>query len=229
MSTKELKILIVEDEKVLSFVMEEMLGEYGYNNTLIANSYSTAIAKIDSEKIDLAILDINLGNGPNGIDLAKECAKKQIPFFYVTSYTDKKILDLALNTVPGGYVVKPVTPASLYSAIKIIFNTINEDQHYFNFKDGAINVRLKTNEILFIQAEGVYLKVVTSNKNYLIRSTLASALLELPLKQFIQVHRSFIVNIDLITESKSDILFINNHQIPISRTFKDEFRERFSK
>lgn len=228
MTTKDLKVLIVEDEKVLSFVVEEMLQEYDITNTIVANTYNAALKYLDPEKIDLALLDINLGEGPNGIDLAIECSKLQIPFIYLTSYTDKKMLDLALKTTPGGYVVKPVSPAALYSAIKIVFNKTEEQQYYYTFKDGTKNILLNVNAILYIQADGIYSKIVTIDRKYLVRTSITAALADLPEEHFIQVHRSYIVHIKSVTSYKRNLIFINNVKIPLSRSFRTKFVETIS-
>lgn len=225
MKTKDLRILVVEDEKVLSFVVEEMLQEYEITNTVVANNYAAALEWIDPLKTDLAILDINLGPGPGGIDLALKCSECQIPFLYLTSYTDKKMLDLALKTAPGGYVVKPVSPAGLYSAIKIIFNKTEQEQYFYHFKDGTKNIRLNVNSILYIQADGIYLNIVTADRKYLVRTTITAALTDLPSEDFIQVHRSYIVNLKPITSYKRNLIFINEIQIPLSRSFKTKFIE----
>ncbi|KAA3650187.1 MAG: DNA-binding response regulator [Bacteroidetes bacterium] len=228
MTTKDLKVLVVEDEKVLAFVVEEMLQEYEITNTVVANTYNDGLKWIDPDKIDLALLDINLGAGLSGIDLAIECTRLQIPFIYLTSYTDKKMLDLALKTTPGGYVVKPVSPAALYSAIKIVFNKTQEQQYFYNFKDGTKNVRLNVNAILYIQADGIYSNIVTTDRKYLVRTSITAALADLPKEYFIQVHRSYIVNIKFVSSYKRNIIFINEIQIPLSRSFKTTFRETIS-
>ena len=226
MEHHNLKILIVEDEILLSFTMEEMLKDFGYNTISIANNYKSALDYLGTGAIELAILDINLGEGPGGLNLAKECFLKRIPFFYVTSYTDRKTLDLALETAPGSYVIKPVIPTNLYSAINLSLNKLKKES-YFSFKDSVSTVKLKTIDILYLEADGIYLKIETLEKSYLSRMTLASAIEELPESEFVQTHRSYVVNLNKISKSKSNLIFIGKKQIPISRTFKDSFKLRY--
>src|SRR5690606_15511683 len=109
------KILIVEDESLVAFAMKEMLHELGYNTIQIAGNQSLAELIINETKLNLVILDINLGKGNEGLYLAKICKQKAIPFFYVSSYTDKPTLDKAIETTPGAYLIKPFIQSNLYT------------------------------------------------------------------------------------------------------------------
>ena len=114
-----INILIVEDEVLLAYASKEMLIDMGFSNISIVGTMERAKIALETTKVDLALLDINLGNGNEGLELAKKCFMNDVPFLYISSYTDQKTLDLALETAPGAYVVKPIIPVNLYSAINI--------------------------------------------------------------------------------------------------------------
>jgi two-component SAPR family response regulator len=118
-----MKILIIENEFIIALSMKDMLSELRYNDCTITNTEEQAKELIESLKYDLVILDINLKNGEEGINLAKICYAKSIPFFYVTSYTDKATLDRAIETAPGAYITKPFLPDNLYSAIELTLSS----------------------------------------------------------------------------------------------------------
>lgn len=226
---KDLQILIVEDEAVLAYATKEMLIDLGYQHIKIANSKQKALLIIGSNAIDLAILDINLGNENDGIEIAKQCFLKDISFFYITSYTDQKTMDLALETAPSAYVIKPILPTNLYSALRISLNKKKQTApDYFTFKDGSEHIRLEIMDINYCKADGIYVVISTDHKNYLYRGALMKVCEELPTEIFIQTHRSYVVNMHKVNKIASNSVFINNQAIPVSRTFKSELKERLT-
>lgn len=218
-----LKILVVDDEILIAVSTKEMMLEMGFQQIKIVPQYEQAKECLENEYFDLVVLDINLGKGDEGMDLAKICFLKDISFFYVSSYSDQLTLDKAIETAPGAYVIKPFMSGNLYSAIQL---TLSEKEKkgkaHFTFKDGVNHVRLVIKDIRYLKADGVYTEIHTSKKKYLYRAAITKVLELLPNQQFIQTHRSFAVNIDCILQLKSNEVVIDNCKIPISRTFKAE-------
>lgn len=223
---KLLKVLIVEDESIIAFSMKTMLSELGYDNCRIANTEDQANILMDSIHFGLIILDINLKHGEEGLKLARICHVKSIPFFYVSSYTDKATLDRAIETAPGAYIIKPFLPSNLYTAINLTLSTKEKsDKHFLTFKDGNDTFRIDSLEIIYLKAEGVYIKIVTANKKYLSRNSLKTLLKLLPEDDFTQTHRSFVINNNHITKYCTNHIELGKHSIPISRTFKPVIKE----
>lgn len=111
-------ILIVEDEWVVARDMRRCLEDAGYRVTAAASSTSEALARIEDECPDLVLIDIVLG-GADGIFLAQELQRSDVPFVYVTAHTDPDTLARAKETAPLGYVVKPFDDRQLLSTIDL--------------------------------------------------------------------------------------------------------------
>lgn len=116
----EISILIVEDEPI---VAEDIAGALRRNDYIVSSivyNREDALAELKNNLPDVAILDINLNGKMEGIEIAETIAGNyQIPFLFLTSYSDKKTLANAKVTEPAGYIVKPFTEAGLYSSIEI--------------------------------------------------------------------------------------------------------------
>ena len=220
------QILIVEDELILSYTIKEMLKEFGYDFTIIANKLEEAQQIIEKQELSLAILDINLATGNEGLLLAKDCFLKKIPFIYLTSYTDHKTLSLALETTPEAYLVKPVNPTELYSAVSLVIRKSEKQHKELTFKDGVNIIKLRPNEITHLKSDGIYVEIHTNEKKYLYRSSLIGVLKKLPSTLFIQTHRSYAINYTFVEKVKSNLITIGPHEIPISRTFKGIIKEK---
>lgn len=79
------KILLVEDETVVSFLVEDMLLELGCREVVHAADVERALRVIDDERIDLALLDVNLG-GETVYPVAERLTARGIPFVFATGY-----------------------------------------------------------------------------------------------------------------------------------------------
>lgn len=218
-------ILIVEDEPVIADYLRSQVEQMGYHTGGIATNYESAVDMINANHFDLILLDINLGGGKTGIDLANYLNDKQDhpPFIYLTSYYDPATVGQAKTTRPAAYLTKPFTPAGIFSAIEIaLYNSIDDSgTKPVTLMNGNDQLQLKGNDILYIVAEHVYVKVVTKERSILVRSTLSSILTSLPAEKFIRVHRSYIVNVRHIRVIQPSQIVVADHSIPIGRTFRE--------
>src|SRR4051812_18481692 len=112
----EINVLIIEDEPLIAEDIAAVLAKNDYIISAIVYSKEDALDELKNNLPDMAILDINLNGKMEGIEIAETIAHQyNIPFVFLTSYSDKKTLDNAKFTEPSGYIVKPYTEASLYS------------------------------------------------------------------------------------------------------------------
>lgn len=117
---RKTKILIVEDEPLIAEDIKDFLSNLDFKVTNIAYNKAQAMNSLRTNKPDLVLLDINLGNNQDGILIAEEINNTyKIPFIYLTSYSSKIIINQVKHTLPMGYVVKPFEEADLYTAIEI--------------------------------------------------------------------------------------------------------------
>ena len=115
--------MVVDDEVIIADDLCNMLNELGYETTDPALSYAQAVDFLSKQSVDLVILDINLGGKKSGIDVADYIrGNSDIPFIYLSSHSDSKTLELAKNTMPYAYLVKPFIAADVMAAIEIAFN-----------------------------------------------------------------------------------------------------------
>jgi YesN/AraC family two-component response regulator len=118
------KILIVEDESIIAFDLKKILESNDYECIVNIDTVEAAIACIEKENIALVLIDINLNNNKSGIDLGQYLLEKgnHIPHIYLTSYADGLTVDLAKQTRPQSYIVKPYKPQELLINVSIVLN-----------------------------------------------------------------------------------------------------------
>jgi len=227
---EQLSILVVDDEAVIALTIQEMLVKLGYQKITIVNKELQAIKHLETKHYDLAILDINLKNGDEGIALARMCLSQHIHFFFLSSYADKDTLDKAIETTPGAYIIKPFTEASLYSAIEITMNQpLESDNQPIVFKDKGHFIKLSQNDILYLKADDVYVEIHTADKKYLYRSSIIKFMAQFSTDQLVKVHRSYAVNLKHISQITATSVMIGEVDIPLTRTFKSDLMAQFEK
>jgi len=145
MDSSGIKLLIVEDEAIIAEDISAICSYFGYDVIDTAHSAGHALNIIDSQSLDLVLLDINLQDEVDGIDIAQYLVDtKNIPFIYITSYSDMDTLGRAKSTRPMGYIVKPFSKNQLLSTIEIALYNHSQKQIPGGLDLTSINDRLIT-------------------------------------------------------------------------------------
>ena len=106
---KDIKILIVEDEQIVSKFMEKQLAGAGYVVTDSVTTGEKAIEKVLSQKPDIVLMDIKIMGSMDGIETADYLRKNyHVPVIYLTSLSDDESFQRAKKTEPFGYLIKPI-------------------------------------------------------------------------------------------------------------------------
>jgi len=115
-----IKILIVEDERIVAEDIESSLIARGYETTAIVSSGEAALKAVEAEKPDVILMDIVISGQWSGIETSAIIKKKYgIPVVFVTAYADESTLEKAKLTEPFGYLVKPFNEKDIKSAIEL--------------------------------------------------------------------------------------------------------------
>jgi len=118
---REENILIVEDEVVISMMLEEMLRNLSFKNIQIAHTYMDAEAKLKGNFFDLILMDINLGSNRDGVDLASSIliTQEQTPLIFITGNSDFTTVTRAKYANPSNFITKPVEENDLMIKIEL--------------------------------------------------------------------------------------------------------------
>jgi PAS domain S-box-containing protein len=132
MNDEKLKtILLVEDDAMIAQLETLKLKKYGYG-IINAVSGQKAIDAVNDESnnIDLILMDINLGEKLDGTDIAKVIlAKNDIPLIFLSSHTEREVVEKTENITFYGYVVKDSSITVLDASIKMAFRLYDAYKH----------------------------------------------------------------------------------------------------
>ncbi len=114
------RIMVVEDEAIVSMDIQDSLTHLGYEVVAAATSGEEAIELAGEHRPEMILMDIMLMGDMNGIEAAKVIRERfSIPIIYLTAYSSNDMLDSAMVTGPYSYLIKPFNKEELNSAIKI--------------------------------------------------------------------------------------------------------------
>ena len=129
----DIRVLIVEDEPLIAEDIAQGLKKNEFLISAVVYSKEDAIEQLNINLPDMVLLDINLSGEMSGIEIAEKINRVyNIPFIFITSYSDKQTLEKAKFTEPSGYIVKPFNEASLYSTLEIaLYNHAQKNKRKF--------------------------------------------------------------------------------------------------
>ena len=241
------KIYLVEDDPITLLDMERMLDEMGYQLAGAAADADTALKEIAQRNIDLVLMDINIKGRLNGIEAAKLVIDMDIPVIFLTGLEERQVFQAARAVSMYGYLVKPVNQLTLQSSIDSVIiqtqkhhvpsraiNTFQEQKYLsetFFFKSADKYIRTPISDILIVQADGNYSIVYTSKRKFAVKSPLKEMKLKLSSLLFVQVHRSYIVQIPKIDsiDAANLTININGMDVPIGKSYRAELMDRLNK
>ena len=225
----KIKIGIVEDEGITVEIILRALGQLNYTLTEPASNYDQAIKMIEKERPDFLLIDIKLGKGKDGIELANYVKNNyDIPFIFITANSDTPTLIRAKSTTPLGFLVKPFTQIDLYTSIEIAFNLYSHLNSKSNVEYLFLKVKkkfekIKIDDILFLENNLRYIIIHFADGNSMKISASSKEILEkLPSNKFIQINRTYIVNARRVEKIDSFNIQIGEHLLLFKTAIKNE-------
>ncbi len=222
--------IVIDDDKMSRVLIEEFVGKSDGIN--LTGSFSNAIDAINAIKvndsIDLIFLDIEMPQ-MTGIDFLNSLDN---PIQVIIISSKEKYALNAFDYDVTDYLLKPITYSRFYKAIDKALNRYKKEKLSSDSKDeifikkGSSLVRIKFDEILWIEALENYVILNTSLEKLTIHFTMKAIEKKLPSKKFIRIHRSFIVNaskISIIQDNAVEIKLKGEIiTIPIGKSYKEQ-------
>lgn len=242
------RILIVEDEALISRDLSFNLTRLGYTIVGVTGIGEDAVALAEEHRPDLVIMDIMLQGSMTGIEAARSIrANVGSAVIFLSAYSAPRDIERAKVAEPFGYLVKPFTIDALRSSMEMaLYKSQQEDrerhavkrmaQHVSSgggigeqlfVKDKGRNIRLSTKEIVYVEALKDYMAVHIKERRYIVHSTLQRLVAMFPANEFIQVHRSFVIRLDKVASIQGQLVALEGiaKRIPIGRAYQARFMQ----
>lgn len=249
-----LTCIIVEDEPLARQLLEQYVLKVPYLQLI--KSFSNPIEALDflrNNDIDLLFSDIQMPE-ITGITLLKILHKKPL-IILTTAYSEYAIEGYELDVI--AYLLKPITfdkflkaveKATQLKAKELQANQISETQihtettpppyekttepeapSFIFVKDGTRLIKVRLEDILYIEGLKDYVSIITKDKKIVSLQTMKSLEAQLPESQFIRIHNSYIISVEGIDAIEKDRVQIGKNFLPVSDTYRKTFKEFIEK
>ena len=237
---REYKAMIIDDEVLARRALRSLLTDHSHIEIVAeAEGVQDAITKIKEHNPNLLFLDIQMP-GETGFDLLDQI-EYEGDVIFVTAFDEYALRAFEINALD--YLMKPISPKRLKLSLRRLDDEQSESMetpYSLNYHDrlfvlwGRNMVFLKISSIVFIEAEGDYTNVFTSDgKHGLVLKSMKEWEDRLPSRYFCRIHRSNIVNFEWVDKVEKEYNYdfsvhIKNHDktLMMSRRYARRLKER---
>lgn len=241
----KLNAIIVEDEKTSRDILKNYLEKFCPKVNLVgeAENIEEALVLIRNNSLDLVFLDVEMPYG-NAFDLLDKVEDRQFETVFVTAYNHYAID--ALNAHASYYLLKPISIDKLIEAVNYV-TEIKEKENklqkqllkpIYTKVTGKITIPqqqgfevLEIKDILYCQADDNYTLIYLKETKKLVSKTLKYFEEALSENGFVRVHKSYLVNVNVIVSYKKGkgghVVLENGKQIIVSPSRKKELLAYF--
>jgi DNA-binding LytR/AlgR family response regulator len=232
-----MRCLIIDDEPLALDLLEDSLKHVNTIQVVArCRNAGEAIIAMQKEQIDLIFSDIYMP-GINGLQLIKSLTQKPMVIF-VTAYEKFAVEGFELDVVD--YLVKPVPldrflkachkALDLYELRRSYVPQPTTKNHFFLHADYNL-VKISFDQVEYIEGLKDYIKVhlINQQKPVLSRISLKAIELQLPPDQFFRVHKSYLVNLDHVSQMRRARIKLINTEIPLSDGYRDVINRMIGK
>ncbi|TPD69928.1 LytR/AlgR family response regulator transcription factor [Flavobacterium microcysteis] len=225
------KCIIVDDEPPATRILEKYVEQVSFLERVATfNDSLKALEFLNTHTVDLILLDIQMPQ-LTGLQLSK-IISKDIKIIFTTAYPDFALEGFELSALD--YLVKPIAFERFYQAVSKLqsspkqeIQSSNSVDFIFIKTDGKNKfAKLFLKDILYIESLQNYICIHTLEQQFITHSSLRNVLESLPQDDFVQTHKSYVVALKQIESTDNFSVFINNKELPIGATYKDDFFKR---
>lgn len=224
----KLNCIIVDDEPLSQDIIEDFVKACPELSLLaVCNDALEAGEVIKRDKIDLLFLDINMPK-LTGIGFVKSLKEPPL-FILVTAYPKYAIEGFEIDAVD--YLLKPVSFERFRVAVnRAVERYLSKEEpevvKHIMVRANKKNYRINFDEILFLEAQGDYVRFVTNKKSLMVHGTLKEFTSEIPDHLFIRIHKSYVISMSKVEYTEGNQVKIGDLKLPVSLSYKDEFLEK---
>jgi len=223
----KIKCIIIEDEPLAVKILSDYISQVPFLE--VAGKFKDAILAAEflrANKVDLIFLDIHLPK-LKGMTFLKTLVNPPA-VIVTTAYHQYAVEGFELNVTD--YLLKPFEFERFLAAVnkvksvkdeKRILNEMGEAKEFIFLNVSKRKVKIHFTEIVYIESQREYIKIVTTQKTYKSRMSTNEIESLLPSNLFKRIHRSFIISLDKIESYNAETVEVSGTSIPIGRGYKD--------
>lgn len=220
----KLNCIIVDDEPLSQDVLEDFVKDCPELNLLgICSDALEAGEVMKKDSVDLLFLDVNMPK-LSGIGFVKSLKEPPLVIL-VTAYPEYAIEGFEIEAVD--YLLKPVSfdrfRTAVNRALERFSKAESEETNHIMVRADKKNYRLAYEEIIYLEAQGDYVRFITEGKSLMVHGTMKEFLEQLPAKRFGRIHKSYVVSFSKVVYVEGNHVKVGEYKIPVSLSYRDAF------
>ncbi len=222
-----LKCLIVDDDEMARATIKHYVEQTDFLEIgAICEDALEASKILKEKKIDIIFLDVEMPN-MTGLDLLE--SDINLPYVILVTSKSEYAVDAFEHNVVD-YLLKPIKYSRFLKAVNRVreddeqLEEVNDDEVFV--KTDLKYVKIRFSGIKFVEAMADYVVIHIGNTKHIVHSTMKGMEKKFPSDKFVRIHRSFIVNMDMVDSIENGNAMVDNVRIPIGASYKNEFMSR---
>ncbi len=220
----KLNCLIIDDEPLSQDVIVDFVNASPELNLVaVCNNALDTNSHFKKQKIDILFLDINMPK-LSGISFVKSL-KVPPAIVFITAYPEYAIDGFEVDAVD--YLLKPVSFERFRTAVNRLLerfpgNYYSENRTHFMVRANKKNYRINFDELLYLEAQGDYVRFVTTEKSLMVHGTLKEFITQLPANLFGRIHKSYVISLSKVVYTEGNQVKLGEYKLPVSLSYKEE-------
>lgn len=229
-STSEIACLVIDDEPIAREGIMEYISRIDYLHAAgQCKSAAEAAGLLHRVPVDLIFIDIRMPE-LSGIEFVKALSDPPLVIF-TTAYSEYALESFELDVVD--YLLKPISFQRFLKAVEKAQNYLqvrgsdsgNSNGYFFVKCNGKIE-KIMLEEVLYVEAMANYVIIHTINKKYITYLTFTGMEEQLPSKEFVRIHKSYLVAVSAIQTIDGSDVILGKIKLPLSKNYRNEVMKR---
>lgn len=214
--------MVIDDDPIIREQIESFCSKLDFVDfCLKVDSGLSALSLLSSGEYDLIFLDLNMPE-IKGSDLIKHIGQNTN---IVIVSSDPSFAIEAFDYNVKAYLVKPFDFSVFFKVMAKLKGKIEAVKDFIFVKDGRSLVKIELEKLLYVKSESNYVRFFSTDSKTLALMKMSDLEDDLP-DYFVRVHRSYIVNLHAVRKIKQDRLEVNDSEVPLGASYKDEVLKR---
>lgn len=232
--------IIIEDNYAFGIDTKMKAEEIGLNVLKLVTSHVEIEDSLTNSDVDIILSDVKLGPSLYAFDILKKI-KPLPPVIFFSSYRDEELYSQSKTADPYIYLLKPFDLITLRSAVDGALKghgkrpkaggDIRRESNTLLIRSKGKLISVDPQKITFVKSEGNYCYINTAERKIVIRSSLHNVLAMIGNADFAQIHRSYVINLNLVGEMniRTNEVAVADVSLPVGRSYKKDLQVLLSR
>lgn len=228
-------ILVVGADFHLAGKLKLIIVDLGFHYLGTIHDAGTNLDKEFVQKADTIIADLD---DSISLEIVKEILEfKPVPILYMATRVNNSQMSEVIRTNPAGFVMKPFKKIEMAMNIDIASQSplsgssktaeVNIEKDEFFIPDNQMHLKICSDDIIAVVADGAYIEIITTDGNYKLSSNLKNFIKQFKNSDFIRVSRKYLINKKKVSKINGNTIYLGHHEFQFPKASRGDILNHF--